>query len=220
MSVTFLLGSPIVKRKYLRANAKNAVYADNDDVLGFFDVEGELYCMPAPLPFADLKIGEFVRYKRAFTETNSRPLTNSEMKSIMKLFRFDIPPKAKVGSLSKIDYRHLLLVAGFKTGIKEVALNLDGLPFRRSFRRKLFKLIGRLSKTFDITVSVGDSRYLLPKAKKLTLKENGEIEENSPARYKSRIVSKKKVAVFFSDKTLPPNLSFASLPKPVLITSK
>ena len=62
MSVNYCVGNIGIKRRFFNEKKEGAIVADCDDSLGWFSLSGELYCIVAPPPFANMSVKSFIRY--------------------------------------------------------------------------------------------------------------------------------------------------------------
>lgn len=59
-----------------------------------------------------------------------------------------------------MDFRAVQFLASYDMAVRETFLRFDSLGFSRSAHKKMRSLIGRLSKYFNVYVSVADYRFV------------------------------------------------------------
>ena len=129
MNIIYLTGELSAKRRLIRSKAQSDVTADNDDILGYFKLSGKLYCLPGTLPFSDMSVRSFVAYKRSLQEVGSAPMKDREIKCYLGAVGLKIRLRKKIKSLSRIEYRHLLLACSYKLGATSAYVNFDDSRF-------------------------------------------------------------------------------------------
>lgn len=219
MSVNYCIGNIGVKRNKFLACGENSVCADNDDVLGFFSLSGNLYCLPGKLPFGDLTVKSYICYRRSLLNEKCKPLTLNEIRFLLNAVVCKFGLNRKVKSLTRIEFRLLSLAAKWQPDSKVVFLNFDGLDYCYARKREMRKAIERLSKKYEVFAAVSDTRFIPKKARILTYSADGVVKVDKPKKQKSVPVSSRALKKFL--KTRP---YFGSLlkdaQKTVLITTR
>lgn len=214
MSVTFCLGNVGVKRRSFLQPEPGAVCADNDDILLHFRLNGRLYCALGYIPFADFTVRDYVAYARSLKAR--RPLGDDEIRFILRSAGFRKPLYCRVGSLTRVEYRHLCLAAKLEIDTKTIRLNFDGLPYSARHRRQLLRLLRALDTRYDVRVAVTDTRFIPAFAETVRCGEDGTARVSGRVQL-SRPARKGALLRRFRDKNIP--LCGEQVQKILLITA-
>lgn len=190
MSVNYCVGNIGIKRRFFNEKKEGAIVADCDDSLGWFSLSGELYCIVAPPPFANMSVKSFIRYKRALLGAG-RAMSDAEIKYVLGQVGLKVRLSRKVGSLSAVLFRHLTLAAKWNPTVGSVYVNLDALSGGALNRRRVKALCSALEEKFEVYVAVSDSRLIPKNARILDFSAEKTEQIKKPRPQKSVAVSKK-----------------------------
>lgn len=216
MNIIYLTGELSAKRRLIRSKAQSDVTADNDDILGYFKLSGKLYCLPGTLPFSDMSVRSFVAYKRSLQEVGSAPMKDREIKCYLGAVGLKIRLRKKIKSLSRIEYRHLLLACSYKLGATSAYVNFDGLSYSLAARRELNGMLAALSRKFNVYVAVSDSRFI-PRGASVRKVTSDGMQIAAATKQRSKTVSRRVLGKFFRTSPVFFGLDSSLLQNPVLI---
>ncbi len=188
--ITYCIGEVNAKRKHFLEKSVSECneYLDNDELLAVKEENGETLFAVGEIPFGNMKVSEYIVYQRSNAMRRTVPMR--EVKYYGKLFFLDLPFRKKMNALSVIDYRKAQFLANYNLAVREVYINLDGLPFNRKNRKKLENLISGLRRYFNLYISISDSRFIPQGALIREYKKDGQYAEVNSGGYKIKSVKK------------------------------
>ncbi len=156
-NIIYLLGDSAEKRRVLRS-AQNVARAHNDEVTDVCRIRGRDYYVVGTHPFADFTVLQYVRYERALIDAPR--LSDEAIRQILRACGTKARLHARMGKLSFVDRRLVTLAARVTLQTVTVAINLDGVPFSRALRTRLHRAAAKLSRKYEVWISVTDSRFI------------------------------------------------------------
>lgn len=155
--VIYLIGDSEEKRKALRSEQPGVARAHNDEVVDICRMEGRDYYVIGTHPFGGFTVGQYVRYERSLL--GSSPAENKEIKRTLSRLGARISLNKRIKSLDFLDRRLAALAGRITPETRTLAIDLDGVPYSRHLKSKLHRITRRLSRWFEVWVSVTDSRF-------------------------------------------------------------
>ncbi len=156
-NIIYLIGDSAEKRRVIRS-AQGVARAHNDEVTNVCRIKGKDYYVVGTHPFADFTVLQYIRYERALIDAPR--LSDDDIKKLIRDCGAKAGLHSKIGKLSFVDRRLVTLAARITDQTATVAVNFDGVPFSRSLRSRLHRAAARLSKKYEVWISVTDSRYI------------------------------------------------------------
>ncbi len=161
--VFYCVGDCRIKRAAFLSASKlrGEIYLDNDEVGGLVsDKNGETVVVKSdePLPFADFTVGEFVAYSRALT--SEKPMTDSDVAELARSLSLRVPLRKKMGELTVVQRRSVMLLAKHMKNLRSVFINMDGSDYSPRVKFDLTRLLRSLSDRINLFVSVSDLRFI------------------------------------------------------------
>lgn len=176
--ITYYIGNVRGKRKLFRTPRAGAASADNCDVLADFMLDGKVCFVLGDIPYADMRVGEYLAYSRSLK--TRLPLSAAAAKELLKRVGLKISLDRRMSSLSRLEFRFVLLAAAHDDETVEVWLNLDGIAYSAFSRRRMGRLLGGLARGFDfVNVAVSDHRFIPKSAKVMAVTKNDVVEGRS-----------------------------------------
>lgn len=186
--VIYCVGDTAMKRKDFREKRDGKLSLDNDEVIGVVKDDGGVYFAVGAIPFANMSVYEFVAYSRSLCFDKC---SNREIKYYSKLFGFSLALYKKMRTLSVVKYRSAQFLAGFSPQVKEIYMNFDGLEYTRKNAKELAVLLKKVSKFYEVFVSVSDSRFIPVSATLRRYDAQGVITEIRSSDYSCEKANKK-----------------------------
>ena len=149
----------LIEKEFAAAGDRREALNLNDDEVLFASVsDGKRYAATGEIPFGNMTILEYVAYNRS--TTLGRKIRDDETRYYARLFGVKLTLNRRLKSLDPVDFRAVQFLASYDMAVRETFLRFDSLGFSRSARKKMRSLIGRLSKYFNVYVSVADYRFV------------------------------------------------------------
>ena len=158
--IVYCLGDrALIEKEFAAAGERREALNLNDDEVLFSSVsDGVRYAATGEIPFGNMSVLEYVSYNRS--TALGRRIRDDETRYYARLFGVKIGLKRRLGSLDPIDFRSVQFLASYDMSVREVFLRFDSLLFCPKNRKKLLSLVKRLSKYFNVFVSVADYRFV------------------------------------------------------------
>lgn len=161
--VFYCVGDCVIKRAaFLSASRlRGEIYLDNDEFSGVVsNKKGDTFAVEnsEPLPFADFTVGEFVAYSRALT--SEKPMTDADVAELARSLSLRVPIRKKMGDLSVIQRRSVMLLAKHVKNLRSVFINMDGSDYSPRVKFDLTRFLRSLSDGLNLFVSVSDFRFI------------------------------------------------------------
>lgn len=181
--VMYCMGNIGAKRRAFRAvNQSNELCLDNDDVVADFLLNGKVYFVIGAMPFGDMSVWDYICYSRALKTRLS--LNASAVKQLLKAAGCKVSLFKKLKNLDRITYRRVMFAAKIDSNITDIYANFDGVAYSLSAKRKLKKLVADWKKSYNVFVSVSDSRFIPKKAETSVYLPDGIVSGYVPQRGK------------------------------------
>lgn len=197
MSVYYCVGNIGVKRKDFRSPRENSICADNDDVLSYFSLSGKLYCLLSSLPFSDMLVRDYIAYQRALQRC--KPFSDKEIKYLMKAVGCKLGLYRRIGTLSRVQFRHVQLAAKWSIDTKTLYVNLDGLHYCRKNAVQVRKMLDSLKENFEVYVALSDSRFVPKGSHIIEYSQDGSAKVLKARAQLSKLTPKKTLCKYFKD---------------------
>ncbi|MCL2599513.1 MAG: hypothetical protein FWD76_06385 [Firmicutes bacterium] len=158
-NIVYCIGDAGAKRNDFRAKGRlsNALYIDNDDVALDFCVDGDNYFVATKLPFAKFCVYQYICYQTSLCRKTR--ISKKQCTRMLKGVGLKVPLHKKIGALSKIEYRAVLIACRKVFNTLNIFINCDGVEFCKKNQRQLDKMVLALCKTVRVYVSISDSRF-------------------------------------------------------------
>ena len=202
--ITYYIGNIREKRKLFRSPHEGAAVADNCDVLADFGVNGKICMVLGDIPYADMRVGEYLSYTRALKA--QAPLSAESAGKLLRRVGVKVSLDKKMGSLSRFYFRGVLLAAALNDDTTEAWLNLDGIAYSPAAKMGMLAMLRRATRNFEnVHVSVSDYRFIPRSANSLAVTTRGTV----PGKPKS--VSRRYVRLRFCKKKRRESLVLSAL---------
>jgi len=205
-NVVYCIGNIEAKRKDFRAKGcrPNSLFVDNDEVALDFVVDNNSYFVTTKLPFAKFSVYQYIVYQTSLTGRSR--LKSKQVKQMLKSVGAKFSISDKVGSLSKIEYRQLVLAYKMSFNTLRVYLNCDGIEYNKKNSRQLYQLLNAISSMCRVFVSVSDTRFTDELAELRLYNSDGQ-QLIVPATYqRARTVDIRFVKGVIKNKNIPINI--------------
>ncbi len=189
--IIYCIGDARAKRKYFLEQSvddKN-LYLDNDELVAVREEDGKTMFAVGEIPFGNMRTEEYISYQRAGRVGSTTKLR--EIRYYGKLFSLDLNLKRKMRFNSVIDYRKAQFLSYYALTVRNVFINLDGLPYNRKNGKSLERLTSGLRRYFHLFISVSDSRFIPRGAIIREFSKSGEYDEVNSGGYRIKSVSTK-----------------------------
>ena len=149
----------LIEKEFAAAGERRESLNLNDDEVLFTSVsDGKRYAATGEIPFGNMTILEYVSYNRS--TALGRRIRDEETRYYARLFGVKLRLNRRLRSLDPVDFRAVQFLASYDMAVRETFLRFDSLGFSRAVRKKMQSLIRRLSKYFNVYVSVSDYRFV------------------------------------------------------------
>lgn len=171
---TYYIGNVREKRHFFRRKRENAALADNCDVLADFRLNGKVCFVLGDIPYADMRVGEYLGYALALT--TKLPLGEGGAKDLLRKAGLRIGTGKKMGRLSRLQFRAVMLAASLAENKREIYINLDGIAYSLFAKYKMNVWLSRLGRRYNsVHVAVSDYRFIPAKANVVSVTADGEM---------------------------------------------
>ena len=161
--ITYYIGNVREKRMFFRKTRIDAALADNCDVLADFKLNGKVCFVLGEIPYADMRVGEYLGYARALK--TRLPLSDSAAKELLEKAGTRVSLCKRMGKLNRLTFRAVLLAAALTDATRESWLNLDGIAYSFFMRLHMRRMLNRIAKNYEhVPVAVSDYRFIPRKA--------------------------------------------------------
>lgn len=203
--ITYYIGNVRRKRMLFRDCGEDVAVADNCDVLADFPFGGKVCFVLGDIPFADMKVGEYLAYCRALK--SSSPLSAKQAKELLRRAGLKISLERRMFTLSRLLFRFVHLAAQVGEDTREVRINLDGIMYSRRAKSKMRDILRRTERGYaEVRVSVSDYRFLHKNACVMSVTADGAV-----VRGKSKSKSRKYGKMRFNKEKRKQSLALSSL---------
>lgn len=172
--VVYCVGNILEKRRFFKKQTgESVVNIDNDDVVYSFNLFEKTYLVIGKNPFADLGVAEYIAYSKSLS--NKLPLGEKYIKALLRSCGYMGSLSKKLGKISRVELRSVLLASKIQPDTKTLFVNFDGLSYNKKNYSAMIKSISKWSKTLDVFVAVSDMR-LVPVFSNVQLFRDGKIQ--------------------------------------------
>lgn len=158
-NIIYCIGNSDSKRRAFRQKGcgQHSLYIENDEVALDIVVDNNSYFINTKLPFAKFTVYQYIIYQTSLFGRSR--LTRNKIKLMLQSVGAKFSINQKIASLTKIEYRQMLLSYKITFNTHTVYLNCDGIEFNKKNLKQLNVLLDALSKTIKVFVAVSDSRF-------------------------------------------------------------
>lgn len=183
--ITCYIGNVRDKRRLFLTPRAEAIVADNCDVLADFRLGGKVCFLLGDIPYGDMRVGEYLSYARALQ--TRLPLSAAKVRELLCGAGLNVSPRRKMSSLSRIAFRAVVLAAKLDTGVREVWLDFDGVPYSLHAKHQARRILKRLSRRYEnVHAAFSDYRFLFRGAAHATVASGG-VHAGAVRSYSRRI---------------------------------
>ena len=154
--VIYLIGDSDEKRRMMREELPGIARAMNDEVTDICRMNGKDYYVVGKHPFSGFTVAQYVRYRHALL--SDKPLSAKQVRAAMRSVGLKVRSGRRLGSLGYMDRRLAARAGSVKEDTRTLVVDLDGVPYSRSLRSSVRRAAKRLKKTYEVWISVTDSR--------------------------------------------------------------
>ena len=160
--VIYLTGDSDEKRRMLRGEMPGIARAMNDEVTDICRMNGRDYYIVGKHPFGSFTVAQYVRYQRALL--SAAPPSAAEIRRLLASLGLRVRTGRRLGSLGYAERRLVALAGRINADTRTLVIDLDGVPYSRALRSSLRRYAARLRRSYEVWISVTDSRLADRKA--------------------------------------------------------
>lgn len=155
--VIYLLGDSEEKHRAMHGDLPGVARARGAEITSVCRMEGRDYYVVGEHPFGGFTAMQYVRYERSLID---RPAPGkAEIKALLRKLGAMINVNKRMRALSFLDRRLVALAARITPETRTLVIDLDGVPYSRALRSSLRRAAKRLSRDYEVWISVTDCRF-------------------------------------------------------------
>lgn len=155
--IIYLIGDSEEKRRTMYNDQPGIARARGDEIADICRIDGRDYYILGSHPFGEFTVNQYVRYERSLLGAASP--SPGEIRKTLARLGARVRLTKRVKRLGYLERRLVTLAGRITPDTRTLAVELDGVPYSRRLMRRLRRVTRRLSRWFEIRISVTDSRF-------------------------------------------------------------